>query len=162
MGYLHTDFSHFWPDRERYLGTNERGQQAVEKLHFPGLDPGAAVWLAEQRRIRAVGLDTASIDHGRSKTFDTHRALFEREIPAFENLTNLENVPTTGATVVALPMKIRGGSGGPLHAIAIVPAASGLPKSPRRRVLRLFGHRSELEKRDFFDLRSCAPPDREL
>ncbi|HVJ94868.1 MAG TPA: cyclase family protein [Labilithrix sp.] len=120
---LRTGFSRFWPDRERYLGTVERGQQGVDKLHFPGLHSDAAVWLVDARRIRAVGLDTASIDYGPSKSFDTHRALFEREVPAFENLTNLEKVPATGATVIALPMKIRGGSGGPLRAVAIVPSA---------------------------------------
>lgn len=120
---LHTGFSRFWPDRERYLGTAERGEEAVKKLHFPGLHPDAAVWLVERRRIRAVGVDTASIDHGPTKTFDTHRALFEREVPAFENLTNLDKLPATGATAVALPMKIKGGSGGPLRVIAIVPDA---------------------------------------
>jgi kynurenine formamidase len=117
---LFTGFSRFWPDRERYMGTAERGQEAVKKLHFPGVHPNAAVWLAEARRIRAVGLDTASIDHGPSTTFDSHRALLLREVPVFENLTKLDELPATGASVVALPMKIKGGSGGPLRAIAIV------------------------------------------
>ncbi|HVH41959.1 MAG TPA: cyclase family protein [Labilithrix sp.] len=120
---LFTGFSRFWPDREKYMGTAARGQEAVKKLHFPGLHPDAAVWLADTRAIRAVGLDTPSIDHGPTTTFDTHRALFAREVPAFENLTNLDQLPATGATVVALPMKIRGGSGGPLRAMAIVPSA---------------------------------------
>jgi kynurenine formamidase len=118
---LSTGFARFWPDRERYMGTNERGPEAVKKLHFPGLHPDAARWLVDARAIRAVGLDTPSIDHGPSTTFETHRVLLGREVPVFENLTNLDRLPPTGATVVALPMKIRGGSGAPLRAVALVP-----------------------------------------
>ena len=118
---LRTGFGAFWPDRARYLGTAERGKAAVPKLHFPGLGVEGARWLVEERRIKAVGLDTASIDHGPSSTFETHRALFARGVPAFENLANLHRLPATGFTIIALPMKIAGGSGGPLRAIAIVP-----------------------------------------
>jgi len=121
---IRTGFGRFWPDRKAYLGTDERGAPAVAKLHFPGLHPDAARWLIAERQIRAVGLDTASIDHGPSKDFETHRALFEKNVPAFENLAGLEELPATGFTVVALPIKIRGGSGGPLRAIAILPDAS--------------------------------------
>ncbi|AKU97325.1 Kynurenine formamidase [Labilithrix luteola] len=120
---IFTGFGRYWPDREKYMGTAERGAEAVKKLHFPGLDPDAAVWLVEKRAIHAVGLDTPSIDHGPSTTFDSHRRLFEREVPAFENIANLDQLPATGTTVVALPMKIKGGSGGPLRAVAIVPKA---------------------------------------
>jgi kynurenine formamidase len=118
---LRTGFGARWPDRVRYLGTDERGSGAVAKLHFPGLDPAAARWLVERRKIAAVGIDTASIDPGQSKRFEAHQVLFAAEIPAFENLANLERLPPTGATLVALPMKIAGGSGGPLRAIAILP-----------------------------------------
>ncbi len=118
---IRTGFGRFWPDRKAYLGTDERGASAVAKLHFPGLHPDAARWLIAERQIRAVGLDTASIDHGPSKQFETHRALFEASVPAFENLAGLDELPPTGFTVVALPIKIRGGSGGPLRAIAILP-----------------------------------------
>jgi kynurenine formamidase len=76
----------------------------------------------EEREIRAVGLDTPSIDHGPSRGFESHRVLFEHDVPAFENLANLDRLPPTGFRLVALPMKIRGGSGGPLRAVAIVPA----------------------------------------
>ncbi len=117
---IRTGFGRFWPDRKAYLGTDERGASAVAKLHFPGLHPDAARWLIAERQIRAVGLDTASIDHGPSKQFETHRALFEANVPAFENLAKLDELPATGFSVVALPIKIRGGSGGPLRAIAIL------------------------------------------
>jgi kynurenine formamidase len=115
-----TGYGKRWPDRKTYLGTDERGAQAVAKLHFPGLSPDAARWLLANRSIKAVGLDTASIDYGQSTMFETHRALFEKDVPAFENLANLETLPIKGFTIVALPMKIAGGSGGPLRIVAIL------------------------------------------
>jgi kynurenine formamidase len=118
---IRTGFSRRWPDAARYLGTAERGADAVAKLHFPGLQPEAARWLVEKRQLKAIGIDTASIDYGQSTLYESHRALFERDIPAFENLTALDRLPSRGAFVVALPMKIGGGSGAPLRAIAIVP-----------------------------------------
>jgi len=110
-----------WPDRARYLGTTKTGPAAVPQLHFPGIDPATARWLMAERRIDAVGIDTPSIDYGQSTTFDTHQTLFAANIPAFENIANLERLPATGAFVIALPMKIAGGSGGPLRIIAMVP-----------------------------------------
>ena len=118
---IRTGFSTRWPDAVRYLGTAARGEAAVAQLHFPGLDPEAAKWLIAERRIKAIGIDTASIDRGQSTLFESHRLLYERDIPAFENLTSLERLPERGAFIVALPMKIRGGSGAPLRAIAVVP-----------------------------------------
>ena len=117
---LRTGFAKYWPDRKKYLGTAEHGAAAVAKLHFPGLDPAAAAWLVSERQIKAVGLDTASIDYGQSTGFEAHVELMSHDVPAMENLANLERLPPTGITVVALPMKIAGGSGGPLRAIAIV------------------------------------------
>jgi len=118
---LHTGFGRFWPDREAYMGTAERGPGAVAKLHFPGLDPDAARWLVAERRIHAIGLDTPSIDAGPSTGFESHRILFAANVPAFENLAQLDLLPPRGFRVIALPMKIRGGSGAPLRAVAIVP-----------------------------------------
>lgn len=118
---LNTGYAKHWPDAARYLGTAERGPAAVPKLHFPGLHPDAARWLVDERSIKAVGLDTASIDYGQSTQYESHRILYDRNIPAFENLANLDRLPATGAFVVALPMKIRGGSGAPLRAIAMLP-----------------------------------------
>lgn len=117
-----TGFGAFWPDRERYLGTAERGAAGVAKLRFPGLGDAAARWLVEARGVRAVGIDTASIDRGVSTAYETHRVLGASDVPVFENLASLERLPARGFEVIALPMKIAGGSGGPLRAIAIVPA----------------------------------------
>ena len=117
---LRTGFGKFYPDRKKYLGTEERGAEAVAKLHFPGLDPAAAKWLTQNRSIKAIGLDTASIDYGQSTLFESHRILFEKDIPAFENVANLEQLPVKGFSIIALPMKIKGGSGGPLRIVAIL------------------------------------------
>lgn len=117
---LRTGWSSRWPDARRYLGTARRGQAAVPMLHFPGLSEEAAEWLVEQRRIRAVGIDTASIDRGQSTDFRAHRVLAAAQVPVFENVTNLHRVPAEGFHVIALPMKIDGGSGGPLRTIAVL------------------------------------------
>lgn len=121
---LRTGYGKFWPDRLKYLGTDKHGPEAVAELHFPGLHSEAARWLVANRNINAIGLDTPSIDYGQSKLFESHQILFERNIPAFENVANLEQLPITGALVVALPMKIKGGSGGPLRIVALVPATN--------------------------------------
>lgn len=118
---LRTGFSRHWPDASKYLGTSERGQGAVAKLHFPGLHPDAAKWLVANRPVKAIGIDTASIDYGQSTMYESHRVLYDRNIPAFENLTALDRLPPRGAFIVALPMKIRNGSGAPLRAIAMLP-----------------------------------------
>ncbi len=112
-----------WPDRARYLGTTKTGQAAVHELHFPGIHPDAARWLV-QRRVRAVGIDTPSIDRGQSTTFDTHQILFAADIPAFENVAHLSALPPVGSFVIALPMKIKGGTGGPLRIVAVLPVGT--------------------------------------
>lgn len=117
---LRTGYGKYYPDLKKYLGTDERGAAAVAKLHFPGLDPAAARWLTQNRSIKAIGLDTASIDYGQSTLFESHRILFDKNIPAFENVANLDQLPAKGFSVIALPMKIKGGSGGPLRIVALL------------------------------------------
>jgi kynurenine formamidase len=118
---LRTGFGKLYPDRKKYLGTDERGAEAVAKLHFPGLDPAAARWLTQSRSIKAIGLDTASIDYGQSTLYETHRALYARDIPALENVASLDRLPPTGTLLIALPMKIGGGSGAPVRVVAVLP-----------------------------------------
>jgi kynurenine formamidase len=117
---IRTGFGPYWPDRQKYLGTAEQGRAAVAKLHFPGLDPSAADWLIKRRHVRLVGIDTASIDHGQTRTFPTHVRLFRDNVPALENVAHLDRLPAEGFTIAALPMKIAGGSGGPCRIVAIL------------------------------------------
>ncbi len=117
---FHTGMGAHWPDAEMYLGTTKRGEEGVAELSFPGIHPDTARWLVENRNINAVGLDTPSLDYGRSELFETHQILFEQNIPGFENVANLDQLPPTGAFVIALPMKIKDGSGAPLRIVAHV------------------------------------------
>ena len=110
----------WWPDRARYLGTARTGPDAVPELHFPGLDSATARLLVA-RGVRAVGIDTPIIDYGQSVTFDAHQVLAGADVPIFENVASLDRLPVTGSYLVALPMKIGGGSGGPLRIAAWVP-----------------------------------------
>lgn len=115
-----TGWGKFYPDKAKYLGTADKGDTAIPHLHFPGIDPALAVWLVKNRKIKAVGIDTPSIDYGQSKEFKTHQILYAENILGFENLANLQELPETGAYIIALPMKIKDGTGGPLRIIAWV------------------------------------------
>lgn len=117
---LETGFSKYYPDKIKYMGTDERGEDAVKKLHFPGLSKKAAKWLVEQRDINAIGIDTPSIDYGQSEYFESHVILLSQNIPVFENLTNLNQLPSIRFEIIALPMKIKEGSGAPLRIVAII------------------------------------------
>ncbi len=125
---VRTGWSRFWGDRKRYLGDDTPGD--ASKLRFPGFGAEAVRLLVEDRRVALLGIDTASIDYGPSTDFAAHRIGAAANVPNLENLAALDQLPATGATVIALPMKIARGSGGPVRVIALVPrlaaAASGL------------------------------------
>ncbi len=122
---VRTGWAERWGDRAAYLGTDLTGPGAVPELHFPGIGPAAAQWLVDHRSVAAVGIDTPSIDYGQSTDFASHVILYAENVAGFENVANLGELPATGAAVVALPMKIEGGSGGPLRIVAYVPHAAG-------------------------------------
>ena len=142
---LRTGWGSRWPDRGAYLGTSLSGESAVKDLRFPGLHPQGAAWLVEQRLIAAVGIDTASIGGGERAvdgpvppapsgvptSVRTHQVLADQDVPAFENVASLNRLPATGAYVIALPMKIGGGSGGPLRMVGVVPRARRLGEPGR-------------------------------
>jgi kynurenine formamidase len=117
---IRTGFGRHWPDRAKYLGTAERGKTAVAKLRFPGLDPSAAEWLVTRRKIRMVGIDTASIDHGQTQDYPTHQRLFRDGVPALENVAAMDELPPADFSISALPMKITGGSGAPCRIVATI------------------------------------------
>ncbi|SIN79495.1 Kynurenine formamidase [Singulisphaera sp. GP187] len=116
---MRSGWGRFWPDPKAYLGSDAPGDTA--HLHFPGVSRAAAEWLVAHRRVAGVGVDTASLDPGPSRDFMAHRVLNGAGIYGLENVANLNQVPESGATLIALPMKIRGGSGGPTRIIAILP-----------------------------------------
>jgi kynurenine formamidase len=116
---LRTGWSARWPDRKQYLGDDTPGD--ATRLHFPSFGEESATLLVEERGVKALGADVASTDYGQSKDFIVHRIAAARNVPGLENLTELDKLPPTGATLIALPMKIEGGSGGPVRVIAILP-----------------------------------------
>jgi kynurenine formamidase len=120
---LRTGWEKRWPDRKAYFGDDTPGD--ASRLHFPSFGVEAARILVEQRGVAAIGLDTPSIDYGQSRDFLVHRLAAARNVPGLENLMNLDRLPATGALMIALPVKIEGGSGGPVRAIALVPRGRG-------------------------------------
>lgn len=117
-----TGFGERYPDAKTYLGSDVRG--VAQDLHFPGIGADAARLLVE-REIDMVGLDTASLDHGPSTDFIAHQILNEANIPGLENVANMELLPPAGAIIIALPMKIREGTGGPCRIVALLPREEG-------------------------------------
>jgi kynurenine formamidase len=113
-----TGWGQYWPDRKLYLGSDAPGE--VANLHFPGISQEAAELLAK-RGIHGVGIDTASLDHGPSTDFIAHQVLNGAGIYGIENIANAEHLPEDGATLIALPIKIADGSGGPARVIALLP-----------------------------------------
>ncbi|MFQ5482159.1 MAG: cyclase family protein [Nitrospinaceae bacterium] len=116
---VRTGFEDFWPDKIKYLGSDR--PRDVAHLHFPGFSEAAARFLGETRRAAAVGLDTASLDPGTSTRFLAHQVFGGANVPGFENLHRLRELPAQGFQIIALPMHIRGGSGAPLRIIAQIP-----------------------------------------
>lgn len=116
---MRTDWSERWPDALDYLGDDTPGD--ASKLQFPGFGAEATTILAERRKVALLGIDTASIDYGKSQDFIAHRIAAAQGVANLENLANLKQLPATGATILALPMKIEGGSGGPVRVVALVP-----------------------------------------
>ncbi len=113
-----TGWGKFWPDRKQYMGSDVKGD--VDHLHFPGISREAAELLV-QRKIAGVGIDTASMDYGPSKDFIAHQSLNGAGIFGIENIANADTLPATGATIIALPIKIGEGSGGPARVVALMP-----------------------------------------
>lgn len=120
---LRTGWSDRWPDARAYLGDDTPGD--ATNLHFPSYGEAAVRLLVEERQIAALGADVASIDYGPSENFPVHRIAAGASVPGFENLAGLDRLPATGAWLIALPMKIEGGTGGPLRAVGLVPRDTG-------------------------------------
>lgn len=116
---IRTGWGKYWPDRKKYLGSDVPGD--VANLHFPGISAEAAELLAKQRKIDGVGVDTASLDYGPSRDFIAHQILNGANLYGLENIARLERLPEKDALLIALPMKIKGGSGGPVRIIAVLP-----------------------------------------
>jgi kynurenine formamidase len=116
-----TGYGQYYPNREKYFGSAKTGVEAIPELHFPGIDPETTKWLIEKRNIKALGLDTPSIDYGQSKDFKTHQILMGANKAGFENVAHLDKLTSNQFFIIALPMKIGKGSGAPLRIVAGIP-----------------------------------------
>lgn len=86
--------------------------------HFPGFGKAAVDWLLAERSITGIGVDTLSLDHGASTTFDTHFTVLGADRYGIENLANLSRIPPRGASLYVGLVPWEEGSGGPCRVIA--------------------------------------------
>jgi kynurenine formamidase len=98
-----------------YLNADESGV-----MHSPGFHPDLAGFLADERRgVRAVGLDTSSLDFGPSTDFPFHVAWLPTGRYGIENLARLDELPPRGARMFVGAPKLQAGSGGPSRILAL-------------------------------------------
>jgi len=94
--------------------------------HSPGFHARTSRVLAEDRDVLGVGVETIGTDAGQAFTFDppfpNHATMHGAGKFGLASLCNLDQLPPTGAIVIAAPLKIVNGSGSPVRAIALVPA----------------------------------------
>jgi kynurenine formamidase len=95
-------------------------QDAQGVMHFPGLSIEAARYLLDHAHPVSIGIDTPSVDYGQSDDFKVHQLTMAAGLYHLEDLANLDLLPATGACIIALPMKLRGGSGSPTRVLALV------------------------------------------
>ncbi|HSF18968.1 MAG TPA: cyclase family protein [Vicinamibacteria bacterium] len=116
---LRTGWGKRWPDARSYLGDDTPGD--ASNLHFPSYGEAAARYLVGEVAVGALGVDTASVDTGQSTDFIVHQIAAAANVPSLENIARADELPEKGFYVVALPVKIGKGSGGPVRVLAIVP-----------------------------------------
>nr|XP_042909491.1 isatin hydrolase-like [Parasteatoda tepidariorum] len=114
---LNSGWGHKWNDRDAFFGISSDG---TSKLHYPGFSPGACKWLTENRSIKGVGSDTASIDPGTTTSAPCHGYVLGHRLFILENVANVDKIPISGATRYVFPMKIGKGSGAPTRIVASV------------------------------------------
>src|SRR5437588_3006010 len=112
---LRTGWASGWPDVRQYRNQDEQGQ-----MHFPGFSAEAAKLLID-RKVSGLGCDTLSIDHGASSDYSVHHLALGAGLYQLENLADLSELPETGAFLIVAPIKLEGGSGGPVRVFALLP-----------------------------------------
>jgi len=111
---LRTGWASRWPDVKRY-----RNQDAQGKMHFPGFSV-EAVKLLIDRKVSGLGCDTLSVDYGASSDYPVHHLGLGAGIYNLENLADLGKLPESGAYLIVAPIKLEGGSGGPVRVFALL------------------------------------------
>ncbi|RQO51111.1 cyclase family protein [Pseudomonas sp. KBW05] len=111
---MYTGWQHLWNDPTAFFGQDAQGS------HFPGIGEAAIGFLLEQRQIAGVGIDTHGVDPGQSSTFATNHAVLAGNGIVLECLTNLDQLPAKGATLVIGVLALEGGSGSPASVMALI------------------------------------------
>jgi len=106
---------HFW-EKERYRNLDGKGV-----MHFPGFSTEAVMFLLNRRKIKGIGIDTLSVDHGPSQDLPVHRLLFAAGRVALEGLANLDKLPPKGIKLIIAPLPLGGSSTAPARILAILP-----------------------------------------
>lgn len=116
---LRTGWGSRWPEAQPYLGDDTPGD--ASNLHFPAYGAESARYLVEERRVGALGVDTASIDSDQQADFIVHQIAAGAGVPSLENVAYVDELPEKDFWVIALPVKIGKGSGGPVRIVAVLP-----------------------------------------
>ena len=88
-------------------------------MHFPGFGSDATQFLITERQIAGVGIDTHGVDSGQDCNFTTNRLILAKPRIVLENLTNLDQLPPQGTTLIIGILRLRGGSGSPAAVMAL-------------------------------------------
>ncbi|MQP68409.1 cyclase family protein [Niveispirillum sp. SYP-B3756] len=111
-------------DWSKRVGTLAYLNLKDDGAHSPGPDAGAMRFLVQERDCVGLGVETVGTDAGQASHFaeplPAHSILHGHGRFGLQCLTNLDQLPTFGAVIVAMPLKIKGGSGSPLRVMALV------------------------------------------
>lgn len=113
---MFTGWSRKWDDYKAY-----KNQEPGGKMHFPGFSSDAAKFLVTQRSILGIGIDDFSVDAGEAQGFSVHGIVNGAGKFHLENVASVQDLPPTGAYLMVAPIKIEGGSGGPVRIFAMIP-----------------------------------------
>lgn len=119
---LHTGWAEYNDNHEKFFNVGADGMP-----HTPGFAPEASAFLAKERKILGVGVETVGTDAGIAATlepaFPSHYYMHEANRYGMASLANVDKLPPRGAIIIATPLKITDGSGSPIRPIALVPKA---------------------------------------
>jgi len=110
---IETGWNQYWESPNKYLGFQ------YEEMHFPGISREAIEFLNKERKIKAIGIDSAGIDGGLSLNYSVNKYCSENDVFHLENLTNLDQVNETGALVFIGALPVQRGSGSPCRILAL-------------------------------------------
>ncbi|RAM49551.1 MAG: cyclase, partial [Hapalosiphonaceae cyanobacterium JJU2] len=112
---LYTGWQEKWCDRTAFMNPDSQGN-----MHFPGFSSDATEFLLHERHITGVGIDTHGVDSGQDTTFSTNCLVLEKPRIVLENLTNLDQLPPKGVTLVIGILRLKDGSGSPAGVMALI------------------------------------------